>query len=109
MWIETAQPFEVQGSASVDSFGNTSSYQSKNIKKHIRVFLKHDTPLIKDAHKATQMSTFPFDYSSFLYIVLQRCHVLLLVQVKQYKYTQRQVTGDHFKMDTSNHHVNGHI
>lgn len=29
------------------------------------------------------MSTFPFDYSSFLYIALQRYNVLLLVQVEQ--------------------------
>lgn len=40
------------------------------------MFLKYDTPLIKDAHKATQMSTFPADYSAFLNIALQCYNVL---------------------------------
>lgn len=43
---------------------------------------KSNIPLIKNADKATQMSTFPFDYSSFLYIALEQYNVLLLVQNK---------------------------
>lgn len=39
------------------------------------------------------MSTFPFDYSSFLYIALQQYNVLLLVQVEQNQDTLRQ-TGE---------------
>lgn len=69
---------------------NQSSYQNKNRKSTCRVFLKEDTPLIKDAHKASQMSTFPFDDSGFLYIALQWYHVLLPVQVTQDKHTLRQ-------------------
>lgn len=64
--------------------------------KHLKgIFKSCYTPLIKDAHKATQMSTFPFDYSNFIYIALQQYNVLLLVQVKQDKDTLRQ-TGDSF-------------
>lgn len=70
--------------------------------------LKHVTILMKDAHKATHISTFPFDYSSFFYIALKQYDVLLLVQKEQDKDSLRQ-TEDSCKTDTIWHLIDDHI